>query len=853
MHAPAPQPPCPAPPPAPSGAWNEAWAAGSVAPDSIAANARLTSDWAEFFAKTADWSVAACAQRRHSLASQLAEHGVTYNLYADTEHPQRDWVLEQCPLLVQASAWAQIERGVIQRARLLEALCADLYGAQRTLHAGLLPGALVHGSSGYLPHLRGCTPLGGRHLHVLAFDLARGPDGLWWLAAQRSQAPSGLGYVLENRLALSALYPTAFAALGVQPLVGVVQALGQSLRAAHPLGARAHVALLTPGPSNETYFEHAYLARQLGVTLVEGGDLLVREQNLYLKTLRGLVQVHALIRRLDDDWLDPLELRGDSVLGVPGLLEVVRAGKVLLANWPGAGWLESPALLGFEPGLAQALLGEPLLLPAWPTWWCGEAAAQQAAWPDLARYHLRPTHSGAGPLPAAGALGGLPPAEFAAWRSRILLDPEAWTLQAPTPLSHLPVLAPDFDGPLAPPPVCAKLQTRALMWRVFALSDGRGGWQVLPGGLARLAPAGSDDVDLQRGGSSADVWICGATRTSAPEPQPWPLPPQSRAALARQVSSRSAENLFWLGRYSERADQTVRLARLLLASLHGESAPSPAFADWAQRMAQAQALVASGAPRPADDPAGFEAALRAALPDRTHVTSVGYNLRALHLAASRVRERLAAEQWRFIDQALALFEPGGFSTSAQARERLQQASDLLAAITGAQTDRMARDDGWRLLSIGRHVERLDFCASALWLALDSGCLHTPSGFDAVLELADGTLSLRALCPHGRDVGALLALLVADTDHPRALAWVAQTLRARLARLAQCPPGHVDALAQRVADPASWPHTALGPPHDALALRALLEQLRRAAWAVSEGVTETYFNPYAAVEQQTESA
>ena len=235
--------------------------------------------------------------------------------------------------------------------RLLDRVMADVYGPQDLLAQGLIPPALVQGHPGYLRSMHGVKPVGGSHLHVAAFDMARGPDGNWWVVSQRTQAPSGLGYLMENRLAISRLFPQA----------GTYRALIDSMKAMSPAGQDAHIALLTPGPYNETYFEHAYLARYLGLSLVEGSDLIVRDQHLFLKTLRGLVPVHGLLKRLDDQFMDPLELRSDSTLGVPGLLQVIRAGNVLVANAPGSAFLESPALLGFMPALSRHLFGEDLL------------------------------------------------------------------------------------------------------------------------------------------------------------------------------------------------------------------------------------------------------------------------------------------------------------------------------------------------------------------------------------------------------------------------------------------------------------------------------------------------------------
>ena len=300
----------------------------------------MTSAWRHFLDTIGPDDQGDLNHRATSLARQIRDNGVTYNVYANEGGPQRPWSLDLFPLIVSPDSWQRIESGVKQRMQVLHRVMADVYGPQNLLSGGLLPPALVQGHPGYLRAMHGVEPVGGTHLHIAAFDLARGPDGNWWVVSQRTQAPSGLGYLLENRLAVSRLFPKAFESMHVQRLAGTYRALVDGLKQMSPAGADSHIALLTPGPYNETYFEHAYLARYLGLSLVEGNDLIVRDERLYLKTLKGLVPVHGLLKRVDDQYLDPLELRSDSTLGVPGLLQAIRAGNVLVANAPGSAFLE---------------------------------------------------------------------------------------------------------------------------------------------------------------------------------------------------------------------------------------------------------------------------------------------------------------------------------------------------------------------------------------------------------------------------------------------------------------------------------------------------------------------------------
>ncbi|HYF41363.1 MAG TPA: circularly permuted type 2 ATP-grasp protein, partial [Ramlibacter sp.] len=544
-------------PPAAGGHYDElrgAARSATGATDSIASHAEMTRAWSQFFDDLGPGGFADLDRRTDNLARQVRDNGVTYNVYADAGGPQRPWSLDLFPLIVTPPSWQQIEAGVLQRVRLLDRVMADVYGPQQLLARNLLPPALVQGHPGYLRSMHGVAPCGGTYLHIAAFDLARDPQGHWWVVSQRTQAPSGLGYLLENRLIISRLFPQAFSSLKVQRLAASYRALLEGLQAMSPAGAEARIVLLTPGPYNETYFEHAYLARYLGLTLVEGGDLTVRDQRLYLKTLQGLEPVHGILKRLDDEFLDPLELRSDSRLGVPGLLQAIRAGHVLMANAPGSAFLESTALLGFLPALSRQLLGEELALPSLPTWWCGESAALEAVRPHLAASVIKPTYGS----PVSGAVLGrtLAPRELEEWAHRIERQPDEHTVQAWMPLSQMPTWK------------AGRLTPRSLMLRVFALSDGPGSWHVLPGGLTRIAGESLDFASMQRGGSSADTWVL----TEGPVDESSLLrhgQPADAPHRARATTSRAAENLFWLGRYTERTENTARLARLALHSLNG--------------------------------------------------------------------------------------------------------------------------------------------------------------------------------------------------------------------------------------------------------------------------------------------
>ena len=833
---------------------------------------RLSPPWRTFFEQLGATGLDDLDRRTQTLARQVRDNGITYNVYASQGGPQRPWALDLFPLILTPESWQQIEVGVKQRARLLERVMADVYGPQHLIREAMIPPALVQGHPGYLRAMHGVVPVGGTYLHIAAFDLARGPDGNWAVVSQRTQAPSGLGYLLENRLLISRQFPQAFETMKIQRLAATYRVWVESLKAHSPEGSNAHVALLTPGPYNETYFEHAYLARYLGLTLVEGSDLTVRDERLYLRTLRGLEPVHVLLKRLDDEFLDPLELRADSTLGIPGLLQAVRAGHVVVANTPGSAFLESPALLGFLPALSDKLLGEPLQLPALDTWWCGEHAALASVLPQLEHMAIKPTYPGSvthGTFEAA--LGRtLTQAQRDEWVGRITRQPDRYTLQAYTPLSQMPTWKISPQG----------IVPRSVMLRVFALrqgpNEGPEAWRVLPGGLARIAAPNAPIASMQRGGSSADVWVqteADIDRTSLLQKH------STRSTFThrqRMVTSRAAENLYWLGRYTERSENMVRLVRLCIEALNGEDPASRSLWTWLQLLTQRQGLVPAGVPSahsPIEDKASttpsmgarrrvFERTLIACLDQDDHSTSVGFNLRALQQAASSLRERLSPEHWNAIVHCVDQFSadcalsgsPHDFS-AVQAMQALDAASSALAAITGAQTDRMTRDDGWQLLSIGRHVERLGFLASALDLAVDVGAFdnmdetvdaadENSSHYTALLALFDSTITFQAQYQQSRELAPLIELLLQDNDNPRSLAWVSRTLRGRLSKLADTPIGKPDALALLVPDLKQTDLDQLCSRSEEghlSQLRSCLTDCMQAAWQVSDAITAHYFS------------
>jgi uncharacterized circularly permuted ATP-grasp superfamily protein/uncharacterized alpha-E superfamily protein len=763
--------------------------------------------------------------RAAQLAHQIRRDGVTHNVFGANGVAARPWSLELLPMMIEPADWARIEAGVTQRAALLEAVLDDLYGAQHLLHEGLLPPALLLRHPGYLRPMAGVRPAGGQRLHIVAFDIARGPDGRWWVVAQRTQGPSGLGYVLHNRLLVSRQFPEAFRELRVQHiassyrrLLDTVEQMAREVAG----GGRPRIVLLTPGPYSETYFEHAYLARYLGLPLVEGGDLTVRDERLFLKTVEGLEPVHGLLRRLDDDWCDPLELRPDSALGVPGLLQAARAGTVVMANALGSAFLESPALQGFLPGIAERLGGETLAMPSLPTWWCGEAAAWQAVREQLEGKLVRST------FPHDGRTSKIHERREA----RIELDPDAWTIQGRLRFSRAPIWS---EGALIPRPA---------MVRVYAIADGSGRWHVLPGGMTRAAQREGESVSMQRGGSSLDTWVLTEGAVDLFSMLPRRLRVDDIVNRRSPVASRTGENLFWLGRYTERTEQLVRLARAVFAVIDADSDADEQVLQALSALAVSCGLAPPGVPTLLQSAHRFERAMLAALADERGATSIGYDLRALERASQALRERLSAEQWGLIRSMVESFAaaletpPDLLPTSEQVLPALDRLALQLAALTGTQTDRMTRDHGWRLLAVGRLLERLIGLATRWDAIAAAGALRSAAGVELLLELFDSAITFRARYQRHDDLLAVVDLLVLDSANPRAFAGVLRRLRTELGKLPGSEEWRQSLLARLPAEGAGIPLQALRDASDediVRQLRALTQRLSAAAAALADEI------------------
>jgi len=711
---------------------------------------RLAGDGAESVRRGAD------------LARRLiVENGVTYNVYADPQGRDRPWVLDPLPLLLTAEEWREIELGVAQRARLLDALLADLYGPQRLLAEGLVPPELPFGHPNFLWPCHGLNPLGDNRLHVYAVDISRSADGRWWALADRTQTPSGPGYALENRQIVTRIFPDLVNDLGVRSLGGFFVALRENLLGFADDGEPPLAVVLTPGSFNETYFEHAYLARQLGLPLVEGHDLTVRGDTLYLKTLGGLRRVHAILRRLDDDFCDPVELRGDSALGVPGLISVVRAGRVFVANGLGSGVLESAAWMGFMPAVSQRLFGESLRLPSVATWWCGEQAALDYVIQHIDELVIKPTY----PNQRFDALFGRDLDAPARERliERVRERPYAYVAQERLAFSQAPVWR---NG------AAQGFAARALGIRVYAIATPTG-YRVMPGGLARIAGDGAVDVvSMQRGGGSKDVWVLAPDPRTVEEFNATATQPRTHVRHD-ELPSRMVENLYWLGRYSERCDSKARLLRASIG-VRSNAVLWPAALGACRHFGCLRDPAKEAPPKPGDS----------TLPMFSEANPLGLaaDLQRLVWCASQVRSRLSAENWRAIGVLQREFHDAA-TRGADPREILDRMLLSVVALAGFAHDDMTQDDGWRLMMLGRRLERLQFLAELLAQRLASGSPLSQGELEWLLDIGDSTITYRTRYLASPQLAATIDLLVFDHTNPRALAFQWDEIQLSLLRIA----------------------------------------------------------------------
>lgn len=716
-------------------------------------------------------STAEMADLTRSIRSRLSEQEVTFNILGVPQGTNRPWQLDPVPLVLDYNECQSLGSGLRQRARLMDQILADVYGPQRLLREGLLPARIVLENPRFWRSCHGGAP---PRLHLYAADVARDATGRYLVYSDRTAAPAGAGYALENRLVLGRALPELFQRYSVLKLNRFFHALHRTIEQIAPHAKdQPRVVVLTPGMQDESSFEHAYLSRYLGYELVEGRDLMVRDTTVYLKTLSGLKQVDVVLRRVFDDFCDPLELRPDSLSGVPGLLGAARNGGVALANPLGTALVESPCFKAYLPRLCRELLGEELLLDSIPTWWCGEPGGLQYTLDHLDQVVIKPAFSDRRGDPVLPR--NLAASEREALVRRIQARPWLFVAEQWNTAWVAPFLLNDHlvDGQVA--------------LRSFLCSS-EDDFEVMTGGLARIdsAPDGIF-LSLQADRVIKDVWVPSPTPVAD---LPLPAMPESRLELRRggvELPSRLLDDIYWLGRYVERADNTARLLRAGLDRLSYDvtAEPGPGLQSIFATLHALEVLpTAAPAPAASEDIDPAEVALMTALNGPEIFNSLSATLAKVHLLTLRARPRLSRDAWHVLHRLKLSLEGIDVGDNDGAPNQVIDFLDSLlirlAAVSGTVLDSMVRGHSWMFMDIGRKVERSIFVLALLRHFLPPGA--TRAHMEALLEVSDSLLTYRARYLSSLQVAPAVDLLLTDETNPRSLRYQVDAVAAHLQRL-----------------------------------------------------------------------
>ncbi|GAA3607057.1 circularly permuted type 2 ATP-grasp protein [Marihabitans asiaticum] len=723
----------------------------------------------------------ALQQRVRETRRFVADDGITYGAGrpADdgdrvrTDRPPQSagpWQVDPLPLVIDNDEWTGLERGIKQRAHLLDAVLTDLNDEQRLVRDGTIPGQAIFGHAGWLPQAEGIT-LPGKHQLVLpATDLARDSEGTWRVYADRAQAPSGAGYAMANRRIIARVMPDLHRASDLSRLrgffYGVQRAVRQVAPDPHDL---PRVVILSPGTLSETAFDQAFQAMLLGFPLVESDDLVSSDGRIWMRTTSGQVPVDVIIRRVDADWCDQLEFRSESRLGLPGMVEAARTGKLSIVNPLSAGLLENPALVPYLPQICRRVLGEDMLLESPNTWWAGEPTHLSHILTHLAGLVIRPIDR----VTADNTIRGwdLGPENRERLAAKIADEPWRWTAQDPLTMSTAPVVTDDGLDP------------RNLVLRTFAVADDED-YLVMPGGLGRLSvERDSANVSSGVGAPSKDVWVLAGdlpsvTREPDSLPELVPSPPVDHAVSLVAPAPRVASDLYWLGRYAERAESAARVLRVA-DDLVDDHAGRPGSTGHAAMVALLRAVTSITATGPGFVGEGSEDRVAAPLPhlrdlvlDPSTVGSVAYSSRRAVIAAQSLREQLSGDTWLVVsrlEDVLAHAQP-----EDDLQELLMEVIEAYLALSGIAVESTVRDPAWAFTEAGRRMERAQQTVRLLrhTLAVERSPLVEGAITEAALMAAESVITYRRRLAAGLGplsaVESAVSLLLGDAINPRSV-------------------------------------------------------------------------------------
>ncbi|MBG9377386.1 circularly permuted type 2 ATP-grasp protein [Panacibacter sp. DH6] len=763
---------------------------GQSSDDRYTGNAELLASWKTFFASFTGLGTEEIANRSQDMMRFLKENGVTYNIYGDPSGANRTWDLDIIPFLITKDEWASIEAGLKQRSTLFDLVLKDIYGEQQLVKEGILPMEIVYNHHGFIRECCGIQLPGAHNLVVYAADMARSVDGKIWILNDRTQAPSGSGYALENRLAMARIVPELFSGLKVKRLSPYYNTLRNALtRIAPQQNRQPRIVILTPGPSNETYFEHSFLSSHLGFTLVQGDDLMVKDNCVWLKTLGGLEKVDVILRRVDDMYCDPLELKEDSQLGVPGLLQAVRAGNVSIANPLGSSVVENPGLMPFLPAIAKHFLGEDLKLPNIASWWCGQPTELQYVLDNLSTLVIKRIFRESFKRTSVDATL-LSASELKELKQSIQAKPHLYVGQEKVNFSSSPSFA---EGNIAP---CHAL------FRSFVVSD-NGGYTVMNGGLTRTSlDENNIIISNQLGGFSKDTWILSGGETSsfnAKKEQEY-TPGNRQPYKQEDLPSRTAENLFWVGRYAERVLGNARFQRTIMQFV-GEANKAFMENDLTLKKCLLRALTLYTHTYPGFAGEGSEAKIKEPwkeladlLFNNNRVGSLGYNIVSFTRAVHAVRDHWSTDTWRVLREMEEAWQTAAAAKHTGHYKLLGAVDNLITsmmAFISLNRESISRDQGWTLLDTGRKTEQsvllIAMLRSALVAKQDEQVEHILQ--EAVLNSNESLVNYRFKYRAHLQLPLVLDLMLLDPNNPRSLVYQVERLKAYLSGLPKKNAGH----------------------------------------------------------------
>ncbi len=771
--------------------FSEAYFSGQYSyTDLFGDTANFHAYWQTFFDSLGQLGNEEMISRSHDITRFLKENGVMYNVYGDPSGLHRPWNLDAVPYFVNKEDWTKVESGLMQRAELFNLILKDIYGEQRLIKNGVIPMEIIYGHRGFLRECCNIKQLNKHLLTIYSADMAQSKDGKIWILNDRTQAPSGFGYALENRMAMARIVPELFSGLKVRRLSPFFNALRNALSAMAPhQQGQPRIVILTPGPSNETYFEHSFLSSHLGFTLVQGDDLMMKDNFVWLKTLGGLEKVDVIMRRVDDIYCDPLELKEDSQLGIPGLLQAVRSGNVRIANPLGSSVTENPGLNPFLPAITNYFFSEDLKLPTIASWWCGQEAALKYVLNNLSALVIKKIYRDSSTRTSVDAT---------ILDSKKLIELKEQIKAQP----HLYVGQEKVDFGISPAWVKGKLKPCTALFRSFAVSNNES-YTIMHGGLTRTSTDKNNMViSNQLGGFSKDTWVLSDDDNSTLQINKeqdfvYIHGDNYKSGI---LPSRTAENLFWVGRYAERVLGNARFIRTVMQYV--EEANN-AFIDDDQKLKE---CLLSSLTKYTHTYPGFEDAnnkekikypweeLESILFDTNRAGSLGYNINCFTKALYAVTDHWSTDTWRVLREMEETWQQASSSRHTGHYKMLNVVDNiitLMMAFISLNRESISRDQGWALLDAGRKIEQslslISMLRSALLKKQDDAIEYILQ--EVILNSNECMMNYRFKYRAPLQLPLILELMLLDPNNPRSLVYQVERLKNYLSDLPKIHTGY----------------------------------------------------------------